>query len=628
MPDWTYTTLLAPLFRRFPDDAARRFVNGYLKGMTSLPGGSRVLDLMGHMEPPEEISTQFLGLTLPSPVILAPAIDPEGVAAKAFDKFGFGAMVVGPVSRAGHRQGRFERGDERTLRAVGSPRLAPSEVTGTRLQSSRLFLEVFLEPEKESDLASLLEEIVGKVEARIDAVIVSPQTKSLSLQNLSVLSESAKQLGIPLLLGLADNIGVPEALEWARACHELGLGLWISGRPTAQEGWEWGGQVERVQALTRELREAFPTLPLAVDSGVLEPAQAIALREAGADLIGVSAGLVHTGPGFPKRINDLLLYYRGIPAEASSREPVERTSWFWALILGLSLLFGAGLAGWVAMTDVVLPYDEEFCGKTAPEIAAFNPRILSFMVHDRITLSGTMVSVGALYVALALFEIRKGSHWAQRAVQVSAVSGFFSFFAFLGYGYFDPFHAMVAAILCQFLIQLSVQPVGPGRRDRPGQSCTNDRVWRQAMWAQLLFVVHASALILAGLTILTFGVTEVFVPQDIEFLGMDAGQLAQFDLQLKALIAHDRATFGGMLVSAGIALLLTTLWGFRRGDAWLWWTYLLVMLEPYLLTLWIHRSIGYWNQFHLLPVYIGIVLLVCGLALSRSYFLKMNPVGP
>ena len=148
------------------------------------------------------------------------------------------------------------------------------------------------------------------------------------------------------------------------------------------------------------------------------------------------------------------------------------------------------------------------------------------------------------------------------------------------------------------------------------------------MWAQLLFVVHASALILAGLTILTFGVTEVFVPQDIEFLGMDAGQLAQFDLQLKALIAHDRATFGGMLVSAGIALLLTTLWGFRRGDAWLWWTYLLVMLEPYLLTLWIHRSIGYWNQFHLLPVYIGIVLLVCGLALSRSYFLKMNPVGP
>lgn len=628
MPDWTYTTFLAPLFRRFPDDAARRFVNGYLKGMTSLPGGSRVLDLMGHMEPPEELSTQLLGLTFSSPLLLAPSIDPEGVAAAAFDKFGFGALIVGPVSRAGHRQGRFERSEKATLRALVPPRVAPTEVTRVSLQRSRLFLEMVFDLEQEADLSSQLQEILGKVEAQVDVVIVSPQTKGLSLQNLSVLSESAKQRELPLLLGLADNLEVSEVLDWARACHELGLGLWISGRPTAQEGWEWGGESERVEGLTRELREAFPTLPLAVDSGVLDPAQAVALREAGADLIGVSAGLVHTGPGLPKRINDFLLHHRKPIVEAPSREPVERTSWFWALLLGLSLLLGAGLAGWIAMTDVVLPYDEEFCGKTGPEIAAFNPRILSFMVHDRMTLSGTMVSVGALYAALALFEIRKGSRWAQRAVQVSAVSGFLSFFAFLGYGYFDPFHAMVAAILCQFLIQLSVQPVGPGRRTGPGQSYTNDRVWRRAMWAQLLFVVHASALILAGLTILAFGVTEVFVPQDIEFLGMDAGQLAQFDLQLKALIAHDRATFGGMLVSAGIAILLTTLWGFRRGDAWLWWTYLLVMLEPYLLTLWIHRSIGYWDQFHLLPVYIGVVLLVAALALSRSYFLKASPVGP
>lgn len=134
-----------------------------------------------------------------------------------------------------------------------------------------------------------------------------------------------------------------------------------------------------------------------------------------------------------------------------------------------------------------------------------------------------------------------------------------------------------------------------------------------------MFVIHGAALILAGTVILTYGISVVFVPQDIAFIGMDAQSLELFDAQLKALIAHDRATFGGMLVSAGLALLLTSLWGYRRGQSWLWWVYLVVISEPYLQTLWIHHSIGYRDHFHLAPVYIGLILLVAGLACSRDY---------
>lgn len=592
--------------------------------MTSLPGGTGILDLLGHMDPPEELSTSFLGLDLSSPVILAPAIDPQGMASRAFDRFGFGALVVGPVSLADPQRGEFKRGQNQTLQALTPPTVGVDELPRVALGQGKLFVELLLD-DQYGTVTDHFERFCHELESTADALILSPRSGGLRLETLAQLAETAKRYEKPLLLGLPDTTEPAETMSWARACADLDLGLWLSGHPSEGDGWEWGGAVERCQRLTREIRAAFPALPLAVDSGILDPCQALSLHQAGADLVGISAGLVHTGPGLPKRVNDFLLYRNESEAEVLSKEPVERTSWFWAALLGLSLLVGAGLAGWVAMTDVVLPYDEEFCGKTGPEIAAFNPRILSFMVHDRITLSGTMVSVGVLYVALALFEIRQGAHWAQRAVQLSAVSGFISFFAFLGYGYFDPFHAMVAAILCQFLIQLSVQPTGPGRRDKPSQSWKNDLTWRRGMWAQLLFVLHASALILAGLTILTFGVTQVFVPQDIEYLGMNADQLAAFDLQLKALIAHDRATFGGMLVSAGIAILLTTLWGFRRGDAWLWWTYLVVMSEPYLLTLWIHRSIGYWNWFHLLPVHIGLFLLTWGLVLSRRYFLEPNP---
>lgn len=579
-----------------------------------------MLDFMGHMDPPEELSTAFMGLVLSSPVVLAPAGDPWGTAARAFDRFGFGAVVVGPVSLSNAESGVFHQGQGATLRVSPLPSVGIEALSSLPIGQGKLFVEILIEERPE--LASEMETLCRALQETADALIVSPRCGFLSLESLTSLVEIAKRYDKPLLIGLADNVDAVEAKRQAHLCDALGAGLWISGHPT-EDGWEWGGAVERARLLTSEIRLNFPDLPIAVDSGVLDPCEAITLRQAGADLIGISAGLVHTGPGLPKRINDFLLQERHPEKDlALPKEPVERTSWFWAMILGLSLLIGAGLAGWVAMTDVVLPYDEEFCGKTGPEIAAFNPRILSFMVHDRITLSGTMVSVGILYIALSLFEIRQGAHWAQRAVQMSAVSGFISFFAFLGYGYFDPFHAMVAAILCQFLVQLSVQRVGPGRRCKPSQSWRNDVAWRRGMWAQLLFVIHASALILAGTTILTFGVTAVFVPQDIEYLGMNADQLASFGPQLKALIAHDRATFGGMLVSAGIAILLTTLWGFRRGDAWLWWTYLVVMSAPYILTLWIHRSIGYWDHFHLAPVYIGLVLLVSGLLLSRHYFLK------
>jgi dihydroorotate dehydrogenase len=74
-----------------------------------------------------------------------------------------------------------------------------------------------------------------------------------------------------------------------------------------------------------------------------------------------------------------------------------------------------------------------------------------------------------------------------------------------------------------------------------------------------------------------------------------------------------------MLVSGGIALLMTSMWSFRQGDRWLFWTYLITILSPYAMTLWIHYDIGYRDQFHLAPVYIGLVLLFAGLVLSHRY---------
>ena len=137
---------------------------------------------------------------------------------------------------------------------------------------------------------------------------------------------------------------------------------------------------------------------LIASGGVHEPADALALRAAGADLVEVDSGLVYTGPGLPKRINDALPL-RGDPDAGRRRaERAPEMTWFWTPLMGAGMLFGSLLALAIAMTRVVLPYDEAFVGMPRHELAAVNPRLLAFMAHDRVSLAGTMVAIGVMYL--------------------------------------------------------------------------------------------------------------------------------------------------------------------------------------------------------------------------------------
>src|SRR5690606_609540 len=129
-----------------------------------------------------------------------------------------------------------------------------------------------------------------------------------------------------------------------------------------------------------------------------------------------------------------------------------RQAWFWTLLLGIALRVGGVLAMVIAVTRVVMPYDEQSVGLTRTQLAQVNDNRLAFMSHDRLTLAGTMLAVGVLYTALSWYGIRRGWHWAHVAVIASAFVGFFTFFGFLGFGYFDPLHAFVTVVLFQFLL--------------------------------------------------------------------------------------------------------------------------------------------------------------------------------
>jgi hypothetical protein len=364
---------------------------------------------------------------------------------------------------------------------------------------------------------------------------------------------------------------------------------------------------------------------LIASGGVHEPEDVLALRHAGADLVEVDTGLVYSGPGLPRRINDALLFEetRNAAAPARTERPAEM-SWLWTLLMGGGMLLGSVLALAVAATRVILPYDEAYLGISRAALASFHPRLLDFMAHDRVSLAGAMVAIGVMYVGLSLYGVRRGLHWAQKTICISAFTGFASFFLFLGFDYLDPLHAFVTLALLQLLLLGVHARLGtyiPTVRP-PGRG---DRAWRRSLWGQLVLIIHAAGLLGAGLTISAIGVTHVFVHEDLEYMETTAEALRAFHPRLLPLVAHDRATLGGMLLAAGWAFLLPALWGFRNGSAWLWWTLLAAGLPAYTAAILVHYTVGYTSPMHLLPVFSGLGLLTLGLALSYSYLCDTGP---
>jgi hypothetical protein len=119
----------------------------------------------------------------------------------------------------------------------------------------------------------------------------------------------------------------------------------------------------------------------------------------------------------------------------------------------------------------------------------------------------------------------------------------------------------------------------------------------------------------AGATIQLIGMTRVFVPTDLEFMGLTADQLEAINPRLIPLIAHDRAGFGGGVATAGL-LLLATAWC----AAWsrsLWQALLIAGIAGWTTAIGVHPAIGYIDAGHLAPAVTGAALFFVGLGLAQ-----------
>ena len=639
MPDWSYHPLFKPILFRMKPEKARDLTFAAMALVGRMRYGPQVIDMMGHMDPPCELSRRVFGRTFSGPVGLGAGLNLQVEAIGALSRFGFGFIELGPVTIAplNGPEGLVRLPKEHAILFSETPVNGGADALLRRLKATKLptvdlAIRLTHSPDTTVDAAGVeVAKMIGDFACFAAFFSVDPQSLGKDPKELegyykaAVQASEAAENRPALVLCIAPDTELGSAIDHAEAAISAGFsGISVTGG-CVSEGKRIVGLTTQSSSLkmVQELRRHFgPDMVIIGSGGILSPQDALDMLDIGATLVQIHSGFVFSGPGLPKRINEAALYEIQAHARASQNEASDLSNgplgWKLLFLLGLGMMGSGLLALIVAMTRVLLPYDERFVGMTRAQIMALNDCLLHFMAHDRVTLAGTMISIGFLYSFLALNAIRPGAHWAWKAMALSGAFGFSSFFLFLGYGYFDPLHALACAALFPFFILgIRKAPLGVGRINAP--SLENDKAWNMSVWGQLIFVALGVGLCLGGISIAIVGVTTVLIPTDLAFLGTTLRDLKHANPRLIPLIAHDRAGFGGALLSDGICVLLSALWGFRRGEKWLWWMLLLSGSSGFLCGLFVHLHIGYTTFSHLLPLYAAIILFGFGLALSKPY---------
>lgn len=607
MPDWSYHPLFKPWLSRLPGNAGREFIHRGMSTIAKIPGGKPFIEFLGHLSASEKLSRNLFGLEFESPVGLSGKIDPQLSGINAFPQLGFGVIEIGPVtSKPGLPDSTafFSEADA----ALFLPEKAESiglDATISKLKKLKNYRTPLMvrlgEPAKTAE----------DIKDYGDVFVVNFNSIH-GIQELSSIKDILQNK--PILLAVKHTV-VAEKLSELTALSKIADGIVIDEDSIYEEG-KWKVPLRQTEGMLKALKllKEETRLPLITSGGIVEPADALALISAGAELVLLSGGYVASGPGLPKRIHEALL-----DTMTDLRDNLPGWIWYW--LFGLLILLGGAIILFFSFTKVILFYDEAFMQMTRLELIASSPSLYKFMSHDRMTLAGTMISGGFIYMQLAKHGIRHGIHWTRKAFNIAAIAGFLGILLFLGFGYFDWLHGLFWLILLPFYI-LGYRKTRTANQSPASNNRTNHAAWKKAIYGQLLFVILGFSFVLGGVVISTIGATNVFVETDLQYICMTPDQMNELNEKLIPVIAHDRAGFGSALFSVGLLVLMLGLWGFQEGAAWIWRTFLFGGIPAFSTGIFTHLYIEYTVFIHLLPAYFALALYIGGLWLSRDFFTK------
>ncbi len=586
MPDWSYHGIFKPVLSKLPPVWSREFIHRGMNVIASLPFGlgGHIINFLGREESSPLLENKHMNISFQNPVGLSGKIDPNLSGTRAFSNLGFGFLEIGPVTWEPTGNGEAPVVEKDTQIIHFPKKSIGFQATFEKLKQVPSKLPIFVRlhgsQEELERMAKGLEHLAAGFIVETPDVIDSGFTTKPVLLSI----ENVKSLPLSQLSPFS--------------------GLVVEG----------SGGFEKLKKDIQLMRAYGVKKTIISSGGIEEPAQALELAEVGADLLMVEEGYVFTGPGLTKRIKEAFLDKKEI-------SPPPQQGWFSYWLFGLFIFLGGVLALLFSITSIILPYDEHFLGMKKEEIWMFNERIMLFMAHDRMTLAGTMISGGIVYMQLARHGVRNGLKWAKQAIDIAAIVGFLGIFAFIGYGYFDWLHLLFWLILLPFYLhgyrktrRISGTPSSPNR--------LNDKSWKVGIVGQLAFVLLGFSFVMGGVIISGIGISSVFVETDIQYICMPPEMLERFNQNLIPVLAHDRAGFGSALLSVGLLVLTMALWGYQQGNRWIWWTFLIGGLPAFIAGIYIHFAIGYTTFIHLLPAYFALGLYVTGLFLSYRFLHK------
>ncbi|MBY0148772.1 dihydroorotate dehydrogenase [Neobacillus niacini] len=610
MPDWSYHPLKKLILDKIRPKTSREFIHKSMSTIASIPGGRKLIGFLGHMKPPQEFQKELNHTCFPSPVGLSGHIDPNLTGSNAFQELGFGFLEIGPIVLNEPIVQIEPRMERNTFLFSEHHEKVPLKLVIKRLTKLDMKIPIFAK----------IDEHVNKNEWDIIVQHLTPFVDAFigtSEQIHSFLDKNAAAMERPFYVSFcADEMNKKEDEMGEIIKRQTSIGGIVVNAPRQSVGSYWheaANANEYLGKTVKLIKNRHPELIVITSGGVETPEEACTLILAGADLLLLTEGYVKTGPGLPKRIHERLLY--------EEIRPNLNQNWYWSFLFGLSILIGGIIALYFAFTSIILPYDESFIGLTRDDILQVNPLILAFMSHDRMALAGTMISGGILYIQLARYGIRNNLHWAKIAFHNAAITGFIGIVLSIGYGYFDWLHGLFWLILLPiyyFSFREGKRVIGAPFSNHG----SNERAWKIGLYGQLMFIILGFLIIAGGIVISTIGVSKVFVSTDLNFLCMSPQMLEAISDNLIPVIAHDRAGFGSALVSVGMLVLMLSLWGFRKGESWIWNTLAIGALPALIAGIGTHFYIGYTTFIHLLPVYLLILLYFLGLVLSYPFLKK------
>ena len=641
MPDWSYRPVFRPWLFQLDPRRARDLALDACEHLANRPFGKTFIHLIGYMTPPETVTCNFLGMELRSPVGLGAGLDVNGRAMTAFSRFGFGFMELGPLTREpitiDEQVGRDEQREallypiQRSNDGVAAlvAKLQRPDAyrvpIGVRL-SYQADVSVEQATQERCEMVQVLHPYVSFFTLETSHELESGAWSAKAWESHLTAINAALDQGSPrrpLLIAIRPDTAPEPLVTMLTSALRHGVsGVVIDDGKIDGDHVIYSPDVhQRCLSLLRFVRQTWgDQLTIIAAGGIHAPDQALSLFNAGAALVQIHSGFVYTGPGLPKRINEAIAYYK--PTLTLVLPPRVHTlgisAWKWAVTMGLGLFVAAVFVWLVAITRVVLPYDEQFVGLDYAHLANITPNLMPFLTHDRISLAGTILSSAILYAGIAAFALRRRQQWARQALLVSGSVGYLSFFLFLGFGYLDPLHLLLTlGLLPAFLFGLRGKAIHTNTALPP--NLHNTLAWLLGLYGQLCFIMMGIGLFVGGIMIVQTGLATVFVPQDLAYMNTTSDALRAVSPHLLPLIAHDRVGFGGALISNGLVVLLFSLWGIRQGARWVWWTLLFAGLPGFIGGIGIHFVVGYTDFIHLLPPYIAAVFYVAGSVLSYAF---------